>query len=145
MLSLKEFLVENVWKRRFLEIIGLAILAFVVFIPRTAQGDDRFWSQLAHSLFLTYSKFAFTFGLSLILLPSLLGIPTLARFLLDTKLFNFIAKISFWTYLIHLNVVYIFVTSIKIDFYYAYVPLFSQFAAASVLSMILGFFFCIIC
>ena len=136
---------DNPWKRRVMEIMGLGIMTFVVLIPRTAQGDDHFWPQLAHSFFLTYSKFIFIFGLSLTVLPSLLGIHTLARFMLDTKAFNFIAKISFWTYLIHLNVINIGVTSIKIDFYYAYVPLFSQFVCSSILSMALGLIFCLIC
>jgi peptidoglycan/LPS O-acetylase OafA/YrhL len=65
-------------------------------------------------------------------LPSLLGINGLIRFTLDTKAFNFIAKISYCTYLIHLIIMYRWLTSIKIDFYYAYVPLFVLFVATTV-------------
>ena len=93
-------------------------------IPRTAQGQNHHWPQFVHSIFLTYSKLLFVFGLAMMILPSLLGINTLLNFSLDTKAFNFIAKISFWTYLIHLTIMNIWITSIKIDFYYAYVPLF---------------------
>lgn len=63
-------------------------------------------------------------GLALLILPSLLGIRGIIVFILDTKAFNFIAKISFWTYLIHITIMNTWITSIKIDFYYAYVPLF---------------------
>lgn len=85
------------------EFSGVLILCFVILVPRTAQGDDHHWSQLAHSLYLTYAKIFYVFGVALIVLPSLLGINTFVRFILDTKAFNFIAKISFWTYLVHLT------------------------------------------
>lgn len=111
---------------------GLVIMLFIILIPRTAQGDDHYWPQLVHSFFLTYSKLAFVLGLALLILPSLLGIKGIVSFMLDTKAFNFIAKISFWTYLIHLTVMNAWITSIKIDFYYAYVPLFGLAATTTV-------------
>lgn len=64
--------------------------------------------------------------------------------MLDTKAFNFIAKISFWTYLIHLTLMNAWITSIKIDFYYAYVPLFGLAATTTVESMLVGFIFCLL-
>lgn len=82
-------------------------------IPRTAQGDDHHWPQLAHSLYLTYAKILYVFGIAFIILPSLLGVNSLIRFILDTKLFNSIAKISFWTYLIHLTIMDQWIYSIK--------------------------------
>lgn len=78
-------------------------------------------------------------GVALIIFPSLLGIKGLVRFTMDTKAFNFIAKISFWTYLIHLTIMYRWITSIKIDFYYAYLPLFTLFVTTAAQSMLLGF------
>lgn len=117
----------------------------MVFIPRTAQGDDKHWSQLSHSLFLTYSKLLFILGLTLILLPSLLGGANgFICFILDTKAFNFMGKISFWTYLIHLTIMYGWITSMKIDFYYAYVPLFGLATATAVESMAIGFILCLL-
>jgi peptidoglycan/LPS O-acetylase OafA/YrhL len=114
-------------------------MAFIILIPRTAQGENHYWSQLAHSFFLTYSKLIFIIGLAILILPSLLGIDTLVMFVLDTKAFNFMAKISFCTYLIHLTIIYAWIGSIKIDFYYSYVPLFSIGAAMAIISMTLGF------
>lgn len=123
---------------------GFIICLFVILIPRTAQGDNRHWSQLAHSMFLTYSKLLFIVGLAFIILPSLLGVNQMIRHVLDTKAFNFIGKISFWTYLIHLTIMYGWITSMKINFYYAYVPLFALATAISVESMITGFIFCLL-
>lgn len=113
-------------------------------IPRTAQGDKNHWSQLTHSLFLTYSKLAFIIGLTFLILPSLLGVEGLVRFTMDTKAFNFMGKISFWTYLIHLTIMFRWITSIQIDFYYAYVPLFVLFVSSATQSMLVGFVFCVL-
>lgn len=82
-------------------------------IVRTAQGDDHHWPQLAHSLYLTYGKLFYVLGVAMIILPSLLGANTFVRFILDTKIFNFIAKISFWTYLVHLTIMDQWIYSLK--------------------------------
>jgi hypothetical protein len=74
---------------------------FIILIPRTIQIGMK-WPQLAHSLYLTFSYFIFVFGLSLTILPTILGSRTsIVKLLLDTEIFNFITKISFVTYLIH--------------------------------------------
>lgn len=53
-------------------------------------------------------------------------------------------KISFWTYLIHLTIMFRWITSIQIDFYYAYVPLFVLFVSSATQSMLVGFVFCVL-
>ena len=66
-------------------------------------------------------------GLSLLILPSLLGIDSIVKFVLDTKLFNFIAKTSYCTYLVHLIVITYICTNRKIDFYYDLLSSFSTY------------------
>lgn len=57
---------------------------------------------------------------------------------MDTKIFSYIAKISFWTYLIHLTILLLAFGSTKIDFYYAMTPAFVLFVSFSVMSMLSG-------
>ena len=78
-------------------------------------------------------------GLSLLILPSLLGIDSIVRFVLDTKLFNFIAKASYCTYLIHLVVLTFIMTIRKIDFYYDLTSVFGYYTFYAVVSIFLGF------
>lgn len=115
---------------------------FLVVIPRTNQNLG--WSQLCHSLFLTYGKTLFVVAVSLIILPSLLGVKSFVRSILDTKFFNFIGKISFWTYLIHLTIMSIWISSVKIDGYFAIIPTYSLFVAHSLVSMLFGYIFMIL-
>lgn len=120
--------------------LGVAIGSFICFIPRTAQGDSD-WPPLAHSFYLTYAKTVFVVALSMILLPSLLcqNSQSMVRFLLDTKFFNFIAKISFWTYLIHYTVLLQFFLTRTNDSYYEFWTRYPLFVSHSVISMFLGF------
>lgn len=81
------------------------MLIFIVVIPRTLQVG-HIWPQTVHSIYLTFTKLFFVIGVSLLASPSLLGIKDDFFFwLMDTKIANSIAKISFWTYLIHYMIV----------------------------------------
>lgn len=62
----------------------------------------------------------------------------LVRFLMDTEVFNFIAKVSFCTYLIHINFLLIYYGSSKIDFYFTMSPVFVLFVSFSVISILAG-------
>ena len=90
-------------------------------------------------MYLTYGKFGFVFSLSLIILPSLLGIKSLVAFTLDTKFFNWVAKASFCAYLIHLTLMSASFGSFKIDFYYDFKPLYTMFVSILALSLFSGF------
>lgn len=71
--------------------------------------------------------------------PSLLGIKNdLVFFLMDTKMFNFIAKISFWTYLIHYMVVEHAVYVQKLDFYYDVEDVMTLYIPIAIISMFFG-------
>lgn len=118
--------------------IGVLLGCFICFIPRTAQGDN-YWPQFVHSIYLTYGKLFFVFSLSIIILPSILGIQTFIRFIMDTIFFNFIAKISFCTYLIHLTILLHWYTTRAIDSYYAFLPKYFIFASHTSSSLLCGF------
>lgn len=121
---------------------GVCICLFICFIPRTNQGN-MYWPQIIHSIYLTFGKILFVFGLSLLIIPSII-LPTnsksklLVRFILDTKLFSYIAKVSYCTYLIHLTLLLLYYGSFKFDFYYAMGPTFTIFVSFSVLSLFCG-------
>lgn len=100
-------------------------MAFIVFIPRTLQVDIT-WPQIYHSLYAALTRFLFVFGLALTILPSLLGNKkSIVIFLMDTKIFNFIAKISYCTYLLHLIIIIIYYKGRTYDRYYSAVPIFA--------------------
>jgi peptidoglycan/LPS O-acetylase OafA/YrhL len=74
-------------------------------------------------------------------LPTLLEVPNISFFLLDTKFFNAISKISFWVYLFHFMVVEFVSYGEKVDFYYTpetIVPLYIAIATISVFFAFLG-------
>lgn len=126
----------------------MAICTFIVFIPRTAQGETHHWPQFVHSVYLTYGKIIFVLGVSLIIIPSLVLTPkskkdsrSLVHFLMDTKAFNFIAKVSFWSYLIHLTLIIAFYGSINTEYYYTFVPSFFLFVCFSAISIASGTIF----
>ena len=119
----------------------MALGLFMVFIPRTGQLEDSHWPQLANSLYLSYGKFSFVFSLSLIILPSLLGFKTFITFMLDTKFFSWIAKVTFWGYLIHLTIMSQFFGNITADFYFDFAPMYPLFVSHTVSSLTLGFVF----
>lgn len=95
------------------EFVGLSLTTFVIVIPRTSQLG-HLWSDLPNALYLTYSKIVFTFGVSLIILPTLLGFPGWISLILDNSFTNFISKISFMMYLTHLFVVMQHASSYKV-------------------------------
>jgi peptidoglycan/LPS O-acetylase OafA/YrhL len=72
--------------------------------------------------------------------PSLLGIKNDFFFwLMDTKTFNFMAKVSFWTYLIHYMVVEFVCYRQQTDFYYDVGDVLTLYVPITVISMFLGF------
>lgn len=110
----------------------------MVLIPRTEQVGDS-WPQLAHTLYLTYGKTVFVFSVFLIILPSLLGTQSIIRFIMDTKMFNFVAKVSYCTYLLHLCFIYWWDSQVSTNLYYELIGVYSLFASHSVISVLGGF------
>lgn len=132
---------KNKYLVHLFQLLGLGIMLFVVLIPRMLQIDGTAWSQTTHSFYLSTGKVFFVLGMYLSILPSLLDLPNFTFFIMDTKFFNFIAKISFWTYLIHYMVVLQITYRQKIDFYYSVgdiIPLYIPTAAISVFLGLVG-------
>jgi peptidoglycan/LPS O-acetylase OafA/YrhL len=124
--------------KNVIQFIGLAIILFIVLIPRTLQLGHK-WPQVVHSLYLTLTKLFFVIGVSMLVTPSLLGIKNdLVFFLMDTKFFNFIAKISFWTYLIHYMIIEHAIYIQKLDFYYDVADIMTLFVPIAVIAMFFG-------
>lgn len=147
--EIKQKFQQKVWVRRSVQLFGCALCLFLSFIPRTNQGS-HYWPQFVHSVYLTYGKLAFVFGISLIILPSILlnsdkddtkNSTLIVRFLMDTKAFNFIAKVSFCTYLLHLTFILIYEGSTKTDYYFAFYPTFVLFVTFSAISIVSGAIF----
>ena len=124
------------------ELVGVAIVCFVMLIQRTNQFLPG-WPQLAHSLYLTYAKTLFVMGLGIALLPSLLGVRSMINFTMDTKMFNFIAKVSYCTYLIHVMFIIQWTAGTVIDFYYSMLTEYELVVAHSVMSILGGFVLCL--
>lgn len=122
-----------------MQLVGLAIIVFIVVIPRTLQVGHK-WPQIVHSIYLTFTKLFFVVGVSMLAMPCLLGIKNdLFFFLMDTKAFNFIAKISFFTYLIHYMVVEHVNYTRKVDFYFDTRDVLNLYIPVAIISMFFGF------
>lgn len=114
-------------------------MAFLVFVPRSLQENGN-WDQVWHSLYLVSSRLLFNVGILLVILPTLLGLKTsFFRTILDTKLFNFIAKISFCVYLVHYIVLSQEIAYRAYDVYYYPKDIYIQFIGVLVLSCFFGF------
>ena len=145
MAAMKEKFQKSRPFRYAFELIGVAIMLFLILIPRTLQiNGSNSWDQVYHSAYLTFAKGIFCFGLSMFLLPSLLGINSYVRFILDTNFFSVIAKISFCTYLVHLMVILWHVFTYEVDYYFTQDTQWSIFAFYLLASSIIGFLMTII-
>lgn len=113
-------------------------MLFITLIPRTLQVGIQ-WPQVLHSLYLAWAKMLFVFGLTLTLLPSILGVKSIVKFMMDTSFFNIIAKISFCIYLVHLTFIQRTIANKKIDFYYTQSNIFVLFSYWMLISIIFGF------
>jgi peptidoglycan/LPS O-acetylase OafA/YrhL len=123
-----------------MQLLGLAIILFIIVIPRTLQVGHK-WPQIAHTFYLTFTKLFFVIGVSMLVTPALLGIKNdLVFFLMDTKFFNFIGKISFWTYLIHYMVIEHATYVQKLDYYFDVNDVFMLYIPVAILAMVYGFF-----
>lgn len=121
------------------QLLGLSILIFIVVIPRTLQVGHT-WPQWVHSSYLTLSKLFFVIGVSLLASPCLLGIKDDFFFwLMDTKIANFIAKISFWTYLIHYMIIEYSCFVQKVDYYYDVGDVLTLYFPVALIAMSFGF------
>lgn len=98
------------------------------------------WPQAVHSIYYTTSKPIFLFGLILAVLPSCLGIRhSFFNLILNAKVFVFIARISFCTYLVHLMVIDQYLQSRTYDIYYSLLDQFMVYLGQLPIILVLGF------
>ena len=122
------------------QLLGVALMITTVMLPHNMQLGNT-WPYWAHGIYLSLEKVTFTFGIYLLILPTLMEVPNLAFFLLDTRFFNFTGKISFWVYLFHFMIVERVCFQEKVDFYYSpetVIPLFFSVVAISFLFGFIG-------
>jgi peptidoglycan/LPS O-acetylase OafA/YrhL len=120
------------------QLLGLAFMITTVVIPHDMQKGNL-WPEWAHGVYLSFEKVSFTFGIYLLVLPTLMEIPNIAFFLLDTKFFNFTGKISFWVYLCHFMILERVVFGWETDFYYTPETVVPLFFSISIISLFFGF------
>ena len=124
------------------ELVGVMLVFFVMFIQRTNQFLPG-WPQLVHSLYLTYAKTLFVMGLGIAMLPSLLSVGSMINFSMDTKMFNFVAKVSYCTYLVHFMFLQMWTGGMIIDYYYSLLTEYELVVAHSFMSILGGFILCV--
>ncbi len=139
MFMLKEKFERSKGLRIAVEWSGIALMMFLVFILRPLQVG-YYWPQILHSLYGCLEKPFFIFGLLMVTFPTILGVQgSLFRTLLDNKILNFLAKISFCTYLIHLMVILQYISSRSFDNYYSLLATFTPYLGCLVVSCFFGF------
>jgi len=129
---------KNKYLIHLFQIFGLALMLFIILIPRTLQVGGT-WPQWLHSLYLSTGKVFFVMGMFSTIVPSLLDLPNFTFFIMDTKFFNFTSKLSFWTYLIHYMVVLQITYTQKIDFYYSALDVIPIYIPTAAISVFFGF------
>ena len=118
--------------------MGIGLMALVVFLPRLLQTGHT-WPQAAHSIYRTFDKPLFVLGIIFTILPTVLGAShSFFNTLLTSKLFNFIARISFCTYLMHLFPLMQFEVTRNYDLYMSTSDVFVLYTGILVLSLFLG-------
>lgn len=130
-------------KKRFFswisQLLGVLLMIGTIILPHDLQVGNT-WPQWGHAMYLSIEKLSFTLGTYLLVLPTMLEVPNISFFLLDTKFFNVISKISFWTYLFHFMVVEFVTFGEKVDFYYTPETVVPLYISIALISMFFAFF-----
>lgn len=144
LLGRAELLFKNKYIRIGCEWFGFGLMALVAFLPRNLQTGSH-WSQLAMSFYWGFSKPVFLFGLILTILPSTLGFShSFFNLILTPKIFHFIARISFCTYLVHLMILYQFIFTRNYNIYFNLIDTFQAYMGMLMLSLFFGFLLTVI-
>ena len=88
---------------------------------------------------MTFSKPLFILGMFLTVLPSMIGFKhSFFNLILNTRLFVFIARISFCTYLLHINFLIYFESDRSYDIYYSIIDQFMIYMGLLVICLFFG-------
>jgi len=83
-----------------LAVIGVILLIFIIYFPRTIQVGIQ-WPEVAEILWSTFSKPLWAIGIFLITAPCLVGNQSLLNRFLSHYYFVALSKISYSSYLVH--------------------------------------------
>lgn len=90
--------------------LGLFLINFFIFIQYNAYKDVdngwTSWSKADNLMFLGWNRLCWGLGLSLVLLPMLLGHNRVATWFLAHSIWTPLARLTFCTYLVHLSLLY---------------------------------------
>ena len=120
-------------------VLGLFIIFFFTYYPRTYKNDPNSWSNGAVYFWLTFQRIIYVFGLNLIFLNDFLGSNDWIRKILSWKFFGIIARLSFCGYLVHLIIILRFSLSSRASQYIKAETLNYQFFSDLSLSLIFAF------
>ena len=124
-------------------ILGVGLISFVIFIQHSAYADIRNgfqnWNRAETVLFMGFDKVLYGLGLSLTLMPCLLGkFPYLIE-LMGAAMWAPLAKISYCAYLIHILILGTMIFSAEVAWYWSPLDIAIEYIAAVVLSYAAAF------
>ncbi|CAD8052163.1 unnamed protein product [Paramecium primaurelia] len=122
--------------------LGFGIMSFLFFgWKKEFNQIEMSWPKWFQHIYHAICRFLFTFGLTLIILPNLIGAYDLfnTKFMNNT-LFKLMAKISFTMYLVHLMIIIILTETFYETPSFAQLDLITCFVCAVTLSIVFGLF-----
>ena len=108
-------LLHNRYIRYFCYVLGLFLMNFFIFIQYSAYQDVdngwKNWTRGETAAFYGFNRPAWGLGISLLLLPMLLGHCKLVTWFLSLDLWTPLARLTFCTYLVHIHLAIVFFES----------------------------------
>lgn len=103
----------------FCYVLGLILINSMIFcmVDIQEKGDIHVWNDTQHVFYLIFNRFAFVFGVLLVLLPGVLTGKDFIYKILSFKFFSPLAKLAYCTYLAHFFVLARSIYSTRNSFY----------------------------
>lgn len=92
---------SNVVVRATMYVVGAALMLLMVFAYYPIDNHADELSKTFNALFLTFSSSLFVLGMTLLLLPALIGRNRAANWFLSLDVFTPLARLTFGAYLVH--------------------------------------------
>lgn len=142
-LAVAKVITKNTVARYVGFVVGVGLITFVVFIQHSAYADIKngfeSWTTGENVMFLGFEKILYGFGISAVLMPSLLGkFPYLTDFL-GAAMWAPLAKMTFAVYLSHILVMGCVFYSFETAFFWAPLNTAIEYVAGVVLCYAAGF------
>ncbi len=86
--------------------IGLSIISFFVWVPRSMQVNGRdSWAEWFAALWVVFASPGYVLGVIFIIFPGIMGGKDFVSKFMSSSLFQFLAKLTFAGYLIHAQII----------------------------------------